>query len=197
VESKRIVVKATLTAMGEKRGGLCTLAGVVRMTVGVRHGALFLACLLAAPAAWAVMGPSGKPVPRFESLKYNEINGRQGPSLEHRVLWTFHRRGLPVRVIAESDVWRQVEDPDGEVSWVQATGLAAQQTVFVSAPGQIALRRAPDESASTAAILMHGVVASLEECRGGWRKLRVGAKQGWARMVDLWAADKCQPREKD
>jgi SH3-like domain-containing protein len=135
-------------------------------------------------------------VPRFESLKYNEINGRQGPSLEHRVLWTFHRRGLPVRVIAESDVWRQVEDPSGELSWVQATGLTAQQTVFVSAPGQTALRHAPDEHASPAAFLSNGVVANLEECRGGWRKLRVGDRKGWARMADLWGAEHCQPREK-
>lgn len=166
------------------------------MTVGVRCSAALLLCLLAAPA-WAVMGPSGKPVPRYESLKYNEINGRQGPSLEHRVLWTFHRRGLPVKVVAESDVWRQVEDPDGALSWVQATGLAPQQTVFVSAEDKIALRRAPDGGASVAAFLTHGVVASLEECRGGWRKLRVGDRKGWARMADLWGAEHCQPKEKD
>ncbi|MEJ0022668.1 MAG: SH3 domain-containing protein [Alphaproteobacteria bacterium] len=135
-------------------------------------------------------------MPRFESLKYNEINGRQGPSLEHRVLWTFHRRGLPVKVVAESDVWRQVEDPSGEVSWVQATGLAPQQTVFVSAAGQIALRHAPDDNASPVAFMQQGVVASLEECRGGWRKLRVGDKKGWARLADLWGAEHCQPKEK-
>ena len=166
------------------------------MTVGVRCSAALLLCLLAAPA-WAVMGPSGKPVPRYESLKYNEINGRQGPSLEHRVLWTFHRRRLPVKVVAESDVWRQVEDPEGALSWVQATGLAPQQTVFVSAPDKIALRRAPDTGASVAAFLTHGVVANLEECRGGWRKLRVGDRKGWARMADLWGAEHCQPKEKD
>ena len=93
-------------------------AGVVRMTLGLRSvlGALLsIGVLFGAPiAAWAVIGPSGKPVPRYESLKYNEINGRQGPSLEHRVLWKFHRRGLPVKVVAESDVWRQVQDPEGE-----------------------------------------------------------------------------------
>jgi SH3-like domain-containing protein len=167
------------------------------MTVGVRIGAALLFCVLTVSVAGAVIGSSGKPVPRFESLKYNEINGRQGPSLEHRVLWTFHRRGLPVKVVAESDVWRQVEDPGGETSWVQATGLAAQQTVFVSATGQTALRHAPDENASPVAFMQQGVVASLEECRGGWRKLRVGDKKGWAKLADLWGAEHCQPREKD
>ena len=187
----------------EEKAGL-DFAGVVRMTLGLRSvlGALFLICVLfGAPkgfsAAWAVIGPSGKPVPRYESLKYNEINGRQGPSLEHRVLWTFHRRGLPVRVVAESDVWRQVQDPEGEMSWVQATGLAGQQTVYVSAVNQAALRRAPDDQAAPIAYLSHGVVASLEECRGGWRKLRVGEKKGWARMSDLWGAERCQPKDKD
>lgn len=164
------------------------------MTAWARLGASLLFCLMAAPSAWAVIGPSGKPVPRYESLKYNEINGRQGPSLEHRVLWTFHRRGLPVKVVAESDVWRQVEDPNGELSWVQATGLAGLQTVYVSAPGQTILRRAPDDAAAPAAMLGHGVVGVLEECRGGWRKLRVGERKGWARMADLWGAERCQPK---
>ncbi len=170
------------------------------MTLGLRSvmGALFLiGVLFGAPGAWAVIGPSGKPVPRYESLKYNEINGRQGPSLEHRVLWKFHRRGLPVKVVAESDVWRQVQDPEGETSWVQATGLTGQQTVYVSAAGQAALRRGPDDQSAPVAFLSYGVVGTLEECRGGWRRLRVGEKKGWARMADLWGAERCQPKEKD
>jgi SH3-like domain-containing protein len=144
-----------------------------------------------AHAGAPTIGPSGKPVPRYESLKFGEVNGRQGPSFEHRVLWTYHRRGLPVRVVAESDVWRQIADPDGDLSWVHAAGLTARRTVYVAAAAPVALRQSPQMGARTVAILGHGVVASLEACRSGWRRLKIGRRHGWAPMAALWGAEQC------
>jgi SH3-like domain-containing protein len=161
-----------------------------------RRASLLLLCLCACPATAtadsAAFGPSGKPVPRYESLKYGEVNARLGPSLQHRVLWTYHRRGLPVRVIAESDVWRQVSDPDGDVSWINTAQLAGQQTVFVTTAEPLALHSGPQDDSRTVALLGHGVVAALEECRGGWRKLKVGEKTGWAPLAGLWGAERCE-----
>lgn len=166
-----------------------------------QRAGLILLCLFAAPpvtlgAASAQsatgIGPSGKPVPRYESLKYGQVNARLGPSLEHRVLWTYHRRGLPVKVVAESDVWRQIADPDGELSWINTAQLASQQTVMVSAAQPLALRNSPDSQGRMVATLGRGVVAALQECRGGWRKLKIGDKSGWAPVAGLWGGERCQ-----
>ena len=46
--------------------------------------------------------PSRQPVPRFVALEYNEINARNGPGEDHRILWTWRARGMPVEVIAET-----------------------------------------------------------------------------------------------
>ena len=74
---------------------------------------LFLsACLIA--TAWQLATPpaaaqavkvsqfSGKPVPRFESLRYSKVNGRIGPSGDHQIVWEYERAGLPVLVIKET-----------------------------------------------------------------------------------------------
>jgi SH3-like domain-containing protein len=155
--------------------------------------ALFLWASASAPApADQVIAPSGKPVPRFESLKYGEVNGRLGPSFDHRVLWTYHRRGLPLRVTAESGVWRQVADPDGDVSWISAAQLDDQPTVYVFGSDPLPLRRAPEQTARPVALLGHGVVGELEKCKGGWRQIKVGGKTGWAPMASLWGAPACR-----
>ena len=48
-----------------------------------------------------ILGDSGHPLPRFVSLKSNEVNIRRGPGKEYPILWQFQRRGLPVEIIAE------------------------------------------------------------------------------------------------
>ncbi|MGE3866729.1 MAG: SH3 domain-containing protein [Hyphomonadaceae bacterium] len=157
--------------------------------------ALALLCALSPPAYGApVIGPSGLAVPRYESLKFGEVNGRLGPSMEHRVLWTYHRRGLPVRVIAESDVWRQVADPAGDVAWVHVAGLSPKRTVFVAGGTETALRAAPRPEARPVARLGPGVVGVLEACRAGWRKVRVNNYSGWIETSALWGGETCDPK---
>src|SRR6185312_16083105 len=36
--------------------------------------------------------PSGLPVPRYVTLKFDDVNARSGPSDDHRLLWTYHVR---------------------------------------------------------------------------------------------------------
>ena len=46
--------------------------------------------------------PSGLDVPRYVSLKFNEVNARGGPGDDYKLLWTYRARGLPLQVIAET-----------------------------------------------------------------------------------------------
>jgi hypothetical protein len=55
--------------------------------------------------------PSGLSVPRYVSLKFDPVNARAGPSDDHRLLWVYHARGMPVQVIAETVEWRRICDP--------------------------------------------------------------------------------------
>ncbi|MGL4278966.1 MAG: SH3 domain-containing protein, partial [Albidovulum sp.] len=50
------------------------------------------------------------PLPRYVSLKAAEANARRGPSLDHRIDWVFRHRDMPLKVTAEFENWRRVED---------------------------------------------------------------------------------------
>jgi uncharacterized protein YraI len=58
------------------------------------------------------------PVPRFVSLRTGEVNVRAGPGFQYPVSWVYQRDGLPVEIIGEFDVWRQILAPDGGTGWV-------------------------------------------------------------------------------
>ncbi|HWT52310.1 MAG TPA: SH3 domain-containing protein, partial [Caulobacter sp.] len=62
--------------------------------------------------------PSGLDVPRYVSLKYAEVNARNGPDEAHQLLWIYHAKGLPVQVVAETREWRRICDPEGGLAWV-------------------------------------------------------------------------------
>jgi SH3-like domain-containing protein len=70
----------------------------------------------------------GLPVPRFVSLKSDRVNARAGPGQRYPVEWVFVRRGLPVEVVAESDLWRRVRDMEGVEGWVHKGLLSGQRT---------------------------------------------------------------------
>src|SRR5262249_55177588 len=59
-------------------------------------------------------------LPRFVSLKADEVNARVGPGADYAITWVFHRPGLPVEILAEFENWRQVRDSEGGTGWVAA-----------------------------------------------------------------------------
>src|SRR5437016_8457747 len=73
---------------------------------------------------------SGRPVPRFVSLKADKVNLRAGPTREHDVTWVFTRAGLPVEITAESENWRRIRDSEGTEGWVYHSLLSSRRTVL-------------------------------------------------------------------
>ena len=163
-----------------------------------RSLAAFLCALALSTAATAAAprlgGDSRLPVPRYESIATPEAFGRRGPGKDHRIDWVYHARGLPVRVIEEAESWRKVRDPGGDEVWIHASRLSPNRTVYVKdaeAPGLV-LRTAPRPESKPVAYLQRGVVATLNECLGGWRKVTAhGDATGWVPAEALWGGDDC------
>lgn len=145
------------------------------------------ASVSAEPSATVVSQFSGKPVPRFESLRYSAVHGRQGPSLDHPILWRYERQGLPMLVVRETHGWRRVRDQDGDEVWVQARMLSDQRTVILLT--EQVLRRSPETTAKAKAMLESGVVAQLNVCQPLWCELSVGNQTGWVERGGLWGVE--------
>ncbi|GAA4505194.1 SH3 domain-containing protein [Gluconacetobacter tumulicola] len=78
---------------------------------------------------------TGLPLPRFAALRADEVNMRSGPGQRYPIEWVYHRRDLPVKIEREFDVWRLVEDSDGQKGWVhQATLVGTRSFVITGLP---------------------------------------------------------------
>lgn len=74
---------------------------------------------------------TGQPLPRFSALRADEVNMRAGPGMNYPILWVYHRRSMPVKILREFDVWRLIEDQDGQKGWVQGATLVGNRTFIV------------------------------------------------------------------
>src|SRR6266404_7272510 len=55
---------------------------------------------------------SGLPLPRFASLRSDEVNVRTGPGTRYPVDWVFKRKGMPVEIVAEYENWRKIRSEE-------------------------------------------------------------------------------------
>jgi SH3-like domain-containing protein len=96
--------------------------------------------------------PSGLPVPRYVSLKFDQVNARAAPADDSRLLWIYHAKGLPVQVVAETNEWRRICDPERGLAWVHRRTTDGRRMVMrlKGDDGQSQGRR-PDHRVSSAA----------------------------------------------
>lgn len=126
-----------------------------------------------------------RPVPRYVTLKTDEGNARRGPGPEHRIDWVFKKAGMPLKLTAEYDNWRRVEDVDGEGGWMHYSLLSGTRSVLVAQDMTEFLAK-PDDLADVAFRAELGVIGRLLECGIDWCRVSIEGERGWVRKGALW-----------
>ena len=128
------------------------------------------------------------PLPRYVSLKGREGNVRRGPGMTHRIDWVFTTAGMPLRITAEYDRWRRVEDYQGMGGWMQFNLLSGSRSVLVT-QDMAEFRDSPDGQARVAFQAELGVIGKLLECNKDWCRVNAGGEKGWILKSALWGVD--------
>ncbi len=163
-------------------------ASAASMVISIAVAALS-GCGPAKPAGQGRPTPSGLPVPRYVSIKFDEVNARGGPGDDYRLLWVYRAKGLPVQVVGEADDWRQICDSTGAKAWVKSTGIDGRRTVARLDPAPLPLRAGPAPAAKVEAVLAGRTTADLDRQRSGWARLKARGGAGWAPASAVWGLD--------
>jgi SH3-like domain-containing protein len=171
----------------------------------VRTASLLLASLFAVATGALAQTAMDAPAPeasqnglralRYVSLKADRVYLRKGPGTEYPVAWEFQRAGLPVEVIREFDVWRQVRDAGGTVGWVHSSLLSGRRTALIlpwevkegqSQPPLATLRYDDHARAAPVAQVEAGALVSIVGCEKGWCRVSIGSHRGYIEQTKLW-----------
>lgn len=177
------------------------MAGMIRMP---RWGLAAAACALLGVcgvpdcgSAGEPAGTSGLPIPRFVSLKADKVNVRKGPGTNYPIAWVFEKAGLPVEIVREYGIWRQVRDSDGTQGWVLQNLLSGRRTAVV-APWErkgkssgtksepISVYSNASTSSSIVAYAEAGTLAGLVSCNKSWCQISIADHRGFVEQKRLW-----------
>ncbi len=141
-------------------------------------------------------GTTDLPKPRFVSIKSGSAMMRTGPGERFPIMWEYKRAGLPVEVLKEYEIWRQVRDPAGETGWMNKALLTSQRTAIITATnsGQPSLLYvAPDVKSRIAWRIAPGAVVLVTLCEDMWCRVSKDGKSGYILRSAMWGT---YPREK-
>lgn len=148
---------------------------------------------------------TGRPVPRFVSLKSKAVNLRVGPGRKYPISWRYKRAGLPVEIIQEFSLWRRIRDSDGTTGWVLHTLLSGQRTAIVAPwdrkvepngavrASMVLGHQSASSDSTTAARLEAGLQAQINRCTGAWCKLSAQGTDFWIKQNKLWGVYPGEP----
>lgn len=133
---------------------------------------------------------TGLPLPRWASLRADEVNMRVGPGMRFPIEWQYRRRDLPVQILREVEVWRLVRDQDGVKGWVHQATLIGRRG-FVVKVAEAVMHSSASETAAPVARLKEGVVGRIRGCAAGaaWCEVQVGDYRGWVLRDQIYGTD--------
>ena len=122
---------------------------------------------------------SGELLPRFVSLKYDEVYMRKGPSRDHPIDWVYKTKNLPLKIVSEFENWRKVIDSEETIGWIHRSQLSNKRMILVTLE-DLKIRNKPDINATVIAIAEIGALLNLERCDEKWCRLSHQDIKGWS-----------------
>ena len=158
-----------------------------RRQVGCVLVATLAAAALSAalPLASAAEREASDRLPRFVSLRSDQVNLRVGPGENYPIQWVLTRKEMPVEIVKEFEHWRLIRDWQGTEGWVHERMVSGKRAIVVKGAVR-ALHRQPDAASQVVARAEPGVFARLIECRGGWCRIEAADITGWLQRSEVW-----------
>lgn len=156
------------------------------------HRAVLFFLLCAGPALAqdaSILNPSGLPIPRYVSLKSDEVNVRVGPGKRYPIRYVYRRAHLPVQIVEEFAHWRKIKDFEGATGWTHKGLLDGKRTAMIMDKPQN-LYAKPEVTSAPIVRAKPLVVAPIKECRADWCELEIAGTQAWIRKADIWGVSR-------
>ena len=121
----------------------------------------------------------------FLTLRFDEVNLRQGPSRKYPVKIFYKKKYLPVLILDQFENFRKIKDHENNTGWIHVSQLSKKKAAIVITDNLIMFKKSTIYS-KPLAILQKGKLTKIIKCREGWCKAKTEGYIGWVKKDSLW-----------
>ena len=121
----------------------------------------------------------------FSTLRYNNVNLRQGPSKDYPIKIFYKKKYLPVLVQDTSDNFRKIKDHENNTGWIHVSQLSKKKAAL-TLNDQVMIFKNPTVFSKPLAVLEKGRLCLISKCKNKWCKIKVEKYSGWVKRQSLW-----------
>ena len=120
----------------------------------------------------------------FLTLRYDEVNLRQGPSKEYPIKIFYKKKFLPVLVQDYSYNYRKVKDHENNTGWIHISQLSKKKAAL-SILDELIVFKKPTIYSKPLVKLEIGRLCLVKKCKNNWCKIKTGGYSGWVEKQNL------------
>ena len=143
--------------------------------------------LLICSNLYANKGPvTNLDMPRFVSLKSNDVNLRIGPSINYPIELKYIQINLPVEIIDEFDVWRKIKDSENNTGWLHKSLIKGDRFVLTVNKKRSAKNILNRPNGNPIGMVEKNNILKLESCLKNWCLVSHQKITGWVSKDFIW-----------
>ena len=129
---------------------------------------------------------TGLEIPRFVSLKSNDVNIRVGPSVNYPIKLKYVFQNLPLEIIDEFDVWRKSRDHEDNIGWVHKSLIKGERYILISDKNNKNIQLFSRPGGRVIGLVKKKNVLELKSCTLNWCKVSKNSIRGWVLKKYIW-----------
>ncbi len=129
---------------------------------------------------------TGFKLPRFVSLKSNDVNLRIGPSVNYPIIIKYVQKNLPVEIIDEYDVWRKIQDHENNIGWIHKSLIKGDRFILTINKNDNVKNIYNRPNGKLVGIIKSNNILNLEKCLMDWCYISHIDISGWISKDFIW-----------
>jgi SH3-like domain-containing protein len=133
---------------------------------------------------------TGFKIPRFVSLKSNDVNLRKGSSTNYPIVLKYTNKNLPIEIIDEYDHWRKTIDIEGNQGWIHKNLIKGNRFAITNQNYISPLQIKNKPQGRVIGTIGKNNIVKINKCFLDWCSISHENKRGWVEKINLWGVYK-------
>ena len=133
---------------------------------------------------------SGYKIPRFVSVKSNDVNLRLGSSTNYPIILKYKVKNLPLEIIDEYKDWRKIIDYEGNKGWIHKKLLKGERYAIIINASNSNLQVYSKPKGKPIGEIGSRNIVKIKICLLKWCLIELQKNKGWISKNKLWGVYK-------